>query len=77
MPVKKLGSKLAEEVRQVQEMQAEESPVSTPDVQTKGRTSARVGKRSSTSSRSAKGSTSTTSPSEHVQDLHPRRVWPD
>ncbi len=81
MPVNKLGSKLAQEVRQVQEMQAEETEAEKPPVETptppKGRTAARSDKKRSISASSTKRSKPPIPRGDSSQELHPRRVWPD
>ena len=84
MPVKKLGSKLAQGVRQVQAQQAEESaPIvdacaaAAPDVQPNALSTVRPGERPPPLSNSTEEKRPSAPRSEHHQRLHPRRVWPD
>ncbi len=84
MPVKKLGSKLAQGVRQVQAQQVEESaPIVdacaavAPDAQPKARSTAQPDEKAPASSNSTEEKRPSAPRSEHHQRLHPRRVWPD
>ncbi len=84
MPVKKLGSKLAQGVRQVQAQQVE-APAPTvdacaaaaPDAQPKACSTAQPDEKAPASSNSAEEKRPLAPRSEHHQSLHPRRVWPD
>ncbi len=79
MPVNKLGSKLAQEVRQIQAMQAEEVVESIPDIKPKGRNITRQTKEQSASSgaNNKKQKQGSTPQPEQSKNLHPQRVWPD
>ncbi|MBU2855870.1 hypothetical protein HF289_02950 [Acidithiobacillus ferrooxidans] len=84
MPVKKLGSKLAQGVRQVQAQQVEESaPIvdacaaAAPDAQPNAISTVRAGGKPPPSSNSTEEKRPSAPRSEHQKRLHPRRVWPD
>ena len=82
MPVKKLGSKLARGVRQVQAQQVEAPTVDAraavaPDAQPKARSTAQPDEKAPASSNSVEEKRPLAPRSEHHQSLHPRRVWPD
>ncbi|MBU2846852.1 hypothetical protein HF923_13805 [Acidithiobacillus ferriphilus] len=75
MPVKKLGSKLAQGVRQVQAQQVE---ASAPDTQADALNTGRPGKELLPSSSNPTEEKRPSAPrSESHKSLHPRRVWPD
>jgi len=84
MPVKKLGSKLAQGVRQVQAQQVEESaPIvdacaaAAPDAQPNALSTVRPGEKPPPLSNSTEEKRPSAPRSEHHQRLHPHRVWPD
>ncbi|MHB8317428.1 MAG: hypothetical protein ACYDCW_17090 [Acidithiobacillus ferrivorans] len=81
MPVKKLGSKLAQGVRQVQAQQVDTPSPKTeacasaaPDVHPQDSSTAH---RDEKSPRAPGDERSSTARSEGHRSLHPRRVWPD
>ncbi|MBU2851796.1 hypothetical protein [Acidithiobacillus ferrivorans] len=84
MPVKKLGSKLAQGVRQVQAQQVDTPSPTTeacasaaPDDQAKGSSTAHPDEKPPLSPRASGDERSSTPRSEGHKNLHPRRVWPD
>ncbi len=84
MPVKKLGSKLAQGVRQIQAQQVEASAPTVdacaavaPDAQPNALSTVRPGEKPPPSSNSTEEKRPSAPRPEHHQSLHPRRVWPD
>ena len=84
MPVKKLGSKLAQGVRQVQAQQVDTPSPTTegrapaaPDDQAQGSNTAHPDEKPPLSPRASRDERSSTRRAEGHKNLHPRRVWPD
>ena len=82
MPVKKLGSKLAQGVRQVQSQQVETPPPTAADtraqdVYPKDRGTASPDEKPPVSPSEPGDKRSSVPRSEGHKRLHPRRVWPD
>ena len=82
MPVKKLGSKLAQGVRQVQSQQVETPPPTAadaraPDAHPKDSSTAHPDEKPPVSPSESGDKRSPAPRSEDHKRLHPRRVWPD
>ena len=82
MPVKKLGSKMAQGVRQVQAQQVEAPAVDAGaagalGAQPNALSTVRSGEKPLSLSNSTEEKRPSSARSEHHQRLHPRRVWPD